>query len=393
MIFQSTNSPNKTEPAQEHRSLEGMKPSPSLPLLPSVLLISFCLGVIFLSAGCGAKTGSQKDTSAIPVEILTVSPDSLTETAVLTGLLKAYRAVNVVSEVGGEITSILHDVGDRVDSNILLAVIDKTISRESLHQADAAVIAALARFEMTRNDYQRDSTLFKTGDIAAAVYDNSHLAYRAAEAELLSTKAARELAKRQLDKTDLRAPFKGTLSRRHCDVGTYIVPGQAVYRIVDIDSLRLRLGVSQNDMIQLSVGKRVLITPDALSDWTFDGKIRSVSPEADEISHTFSVEVVIPNPPGYPLRDGLVVHATLLLKEHPAAFAVPREAILKQGPETYLFVIVDSTAKRRAVGLGPLIGDRYVIESGLKNGDRVVVVGMRNLREDSEIIIEKQPRQ
>jgi RND family efflux transporter MFP subunit len=352
-----------------------------------------CLLALLLAAGCGREQASQEEPGAIPVEVLAVAPGPLNETETLSGLLEAYRAVDIVSEAGGEIVAINHDVGDRVPAGRLLAAVDKQVARESLKQAEAAALAARARFDIAKNEFRRDSTLLQTGDIAAAVYENSRLAYQAAEADMMNAEAARALAQRALAETDIRTPFAGTLSRRYCDIGTYIVPGQPVFRIVDIDSLRLKLGISQKSITRLAAGMRVTITSAALAGRVFEGTIRSISPEADEVSHTFSIEVIFPNPPDDRLRDGLVVDATLLIEEHPAVLSIPREAVLKQKEESFVFVVEDSLAKRRTVELGPIIGERYLIRSGLREGDQVVVVGMRNLRRDSRVEIEKRAAQ
>jgi len=166
------------------------------------------------------------------------------------------------------------------------------------------------------------------------------------------------------------------------------VPGTPLFRLVDIDSLRLRLGVSQADVARLGPGARVRVSVDALGGRSFEGRIRSICPEADEATRTFAVEVVLANPEGRPLKDGFVVRAALVLDRREEALAVPREAVLRRGEESYVFVADDSVAVKRAVQVGPMVGDLHRIDDGLRPGERVVVVGMQNLKDQSPLRVE-----
>jgi len=346
--------------------------------------------------GCQQETSYQEAPTAVPVEVLELTRESLRETTELTGVLEAYRAVDVVSEMAGETRAILHDVGDRVAKDDVLARLDKQVPRENLNQAEAALLAAGARYELAFNDFQRDSTLWAGGDIAAAMYDNSRLVCQAARAEQQSAQAARQLAARDLAETDIRAPFAGYVSRRYNELGGFVSPGMPVYRIVDIDSLKLPLGVSQQNVPRLQRNQPVTVVADALAGREFSGRVRSISPEADEMTRTFRVEVILANPTDHPLRDGLVVSAALALAGPTGAteiaegqvLAVPREAVLYRGGEGFVFVVSGTEARRRTVGVGPLIDNRLVITRGLAAGERVVVVGMRNLRDGSVVRIE-----
>ena len=171
-------------------------------------------------------------------------------------------------------------------------------------------------------------------------------------------------------------------------MGTYVSPGTPLFRIVNIDSLRLRLGVSQADVVRVRPDAEVRIIADAMGDRPFSGRIRSIAPEADESTRTFTIEVILPNPPDRPLRDGVVVRAELVLEKRESVIAIPRESVFRRSGGAYLFVADGEAARRREVRLGPMIDGRVVIDEGLAPGDRVVVVGMQNLRDGMALKIE-----
>ena len=249
-------------------------------------------------------------------------------------------------------------------------------------------MAAEARYVLARQDFVRDSTLHANGDVAQAAYDVGLMALRSASADLKAARATRELAAHDLQEGDIRTPFSGVVSRRLCDIGTYVSPGMPLFRIVNIDSLRLLLNVSQTDISRLSLGTEVEISVEGLGVQVFRGRVRSIAPEADEATRTFPVEVMLANPEGRPLRDGLVVRTKLVLGEREGAIAIPREAVLRRSGSDFVFVVKDSVAHRRAIDLGPLIEDRYVVEGGLDSGELVVSAGMQNLDDGSQVIVE-----
>lgn len=355
-----------------------------------VLLMATLTLLWGLGSGCRRPAPAPEETTIVPVELLTIESVSLDETTDLPGVLEAYRAVDIVSEVSGKTVALYRDVGDRVPAATILASLDKEVLTETFNQAEAAFLAAEARFELARIDYGRDSTLFASGDIAKAVFDASRMSYTSSMADLKASSAARELTARNLREADIRAPFGGIVARRFCEIGTFLSPGAPVFRIVDIDSLRLVLSVAQRHVARLAPGDKVSMAAEALGNQRYLGEIRSISPEADKQTRTFPVEVILTNPPGRPLRDGLIVRATLILGSHEDAISIPREAIVKRTGGDFVFVVADSLATRRSVVVGSLIGGRYIIEEGLNPGDQLVIVGAQNLKDGTTVAVEQQ---
>jgi len=338
------------------------------------------------------KSAPPAGEAAVPVEVEVVAAATIDETTSLTGVLEAYRAVDVVAETSGAVRSLAADVGDRLARGALLASLDKEVARETLHQAEAGLLAAEARREVARADFDRDSTLFAGGDISPAAFEGARLGRTAARADAQAARATRELAARNLRQTDIRAPFAGTVSRRHCAVGTFASPGMPLFRLVDIDSLRLVLSVAQSHIARLAPGSPLELAVEALAGARFPARVRSLSPEADALSRTFPVEAVLANPPGGPLRDGFIVRAELVLDRHESAVAVPREAILGGDDGRFVFVVQDSLARRRAVATGPQVGRRVLVAAGLAPGERLVVAGAHNLKDGARVRVEAESR-
>lgn len=348
----------------------------------------FLLAILGM-AGCSRSAETNEVELVVPVDVQVVQTETVLATATHTAILEAYRAVDIMSEVAGTVGSIARDVGDRVKTDAILASLEKEVAREQLVQAEAAHLAAGARSRVATRDFARDSTLFAAGDIAAAIYEASRMTAETSRADLMAATATRDLSRRQLRETDIRAPFAGVVARRHTELGAYVTPGVALFRVVAIDSLRLVLGVSQRNVTRVRPGMEVIVETEAPGETFYHGRVRRIAPEADDLTRTFAVEVVIPNPPSRPLKDGMVVRATLVLETIADVIAVPKDVILHQNTDPHVFVVADSTARKRPVTIGRLIGSRVIVHGGLQPGDRLVRSGMDNLRDGARISIEK----
>ena len=348
------------------------------------------LAIVFIAAGCSRPAETTTTELIIPVDVRVVHPETILVTTTLTAVLDAYRAVDIMSEVAGTVAAVTRDVGDRVETDAMLASLEKDVAREQLAQAEAAHRAAAARSRVAINDFARDSTLFVAGDIATAAFETSRMAAETARADLMAAAATRDLSRRRLRETDIRAPFAGYVSRRQTELGAYVTPGIPLFRVVAIDSLRLVLGVSQRNVTRVRPGMEVIVEIEAPGEATYRGHVRRLAPEANDVTRTFAVEAVIPNPSGLPLKDGMVVRATLVLERIENVIAVPKEVILQQSKDAHVFVVTDSTAHRRAVTVGRLVGSQVIITDGLRAGDRLVNSGMDNLRDGARISIESR---
>ncbi|MCK4306452.1 MAG: efflux RND transporter periplasmic adaptor subunit, partial [Candidatus Eisenbacteria sp.] len=347
-----------------------------IPLLAAILV------------GCGEPEKAEEEQTAVPVEVAVVRLDDLNECAILTGILDAYRAVDIVSEVTGTIESLHKDVGDRVNRRAILAIVEKDVPRENLRQAEASLMAARARNAVAHSDYGRDSTLYAAGDISESAFEIGRMNWQAALAEVKACTATLRLAERELRETEIRAPFAGYITRRQAEEGMFVSAGKPIFRLVDIDSLRLSLGISQRNIARVLPGKDVLVEVKALEDQVFRGYVRRMCPEADETTLTFAVEAVLENPPDHPLKDGMVVRATLTLEKLTNVIAVARETILRQAGREFVYVVEGGTAHSRDVRTGRMIGNVTIIKEGLVPGDSLVNIGMENLREGSQVVIE-----
>jgi multidrug efflux pump subunit AcrA (membrane-fusion protein) len=172
----------------------------------------------------------------------------------------------------------------------------------------------------------------------------------------------------------IRAPISGNVGKILVDVGSMVAPQTPVAIVVEFSKVKVTFNMSENDVACVNKGRKVSVEIDAMPDRPFNGNISEVSPVIDPFTRTVGVKALINNSKKL-LKPGMTARVKLNLGEKKNALRIPKEALL----DSYLFVVIDSTAKRRDVRVG-LVGDKNVeILSGIEEGEKVIVVGQQRL--------------
>jgi len=350
-----------------------------LPLL--ALLLPLCL-----TAACGGGSQAAGDASGQGVPeatpeppappattVRTASPtvEDVVDTAVLPAELLPRRRAVLAAEVPGTVEAIHFEAGNRVGSGALLVQVDTRAQQQAVAEAEALDRQA-------RDQHQRAEALFEKRSITREQVVDATAARDVAAARLASARLG-------LDKSRIEAPWGGRIAERHVEVGDYVVPGQPVAELVDVDRLKVRAPAPGTDVPYLEVGTRVLIRVDALPDETFSGKVTRLATEVDRASRTLSVEAEIDNP-GERLRPGMLARLEIPRQTLAGALTVPLGAVVDLGGTDVLYVVEGERARRREVSLGPVVGSRVVVEAGLGPEDRVIIEGAQQVADGQRVI-------
>jgi len=365
----------------------------SLIRLLSLILIIF---TIF----CGKKQADQKVTTediantatpkvrAVPVEAMIVTTKIVQQNVPLTDVLKPLHSVDVVAEVSGKVKKIVKKLGAKVSTRDTLAYIDDKIPYNQYRQAKSQVLSAENNLKITQLNLKSDKELFENGDISKLAYENSRLTVKTAEANHLSAVANLSILEKAFQDTRIVSPISGLISRKFIDLGMMVNPGTPLYRVVDLKSLKIEVGLPQSMVSRVRIGTRARVTISALNSQVFDGEVRFISPQADENSGAFMTEVHIKNSPDLKIRAGMTAKVELLLTDSEKRLTVPEYALVSQDGSHSIYKINQQIAQLTEVTVGETFGSQVVIEGGLVNGDTIVVVGMKNLGISTKVWIE-----
>jgi membrane fusion protein (multidrug efflux system) len=280
--------------------------------------------------------------------------------------------VTVSSEIPGRLKEIHFQEGQPVEKGAPLFTLDDSVYRA--HLADAE-----AKLKLAEQTHQRASQLFKNKYATAQAVDE-------ATSSLAVNTATVELARVQLDKARIVAPFSGIVGLRHVSAGEYITSGQALVNLEAIDPVKADFRVPERFLPAIRVGQTIRIKVDAYPEDVFEGKVYAIDPRLDVAGRSLLVRALVPNKDRR-LRPGLFARVTVLLQLKEDALSVPEQAIVPQGDAQYVFKIVNGKVMLTKVVTGTRREGRVEIVDGLSVGDEVVTAGQLKIRDGSAVSI------
>jgi len=300
----------------------------------------------------------------------------------LSSNLEAERAVQVFAEAPRRVTELLVEEGHTVRKGQVLARLQDEEQKSALSKAEIAL-------KQSQRDFERSKELYAEGLVTEQAHN-----------DLATTVEKNELAladaRRQLSYTQVRAPIAGTITERLVNLGDQVTVNQAMFRIVDFDSIVARIYVPEKDMVQLHAGEPARLRADALGDQMFRGSIDRISPVVDPNTGTVKVTVATPRQDG--LRPGMYVEVQLVTATHAQALLLPKRAVVYDNDQMYVFRMKGKGAKSRRVErlrVTPLLESAEYIEPeaalGLRPGDRLVIAGQSGLKDGSLVRLPSDP--
>ena len=340
----------------------------------AALAASLALAVAGLS-GCGGDAQSREVAKAdavdrVPVEVGSVVTGDLSPTYAATTNLEAEREARIVAEIPGEVVEILVEEGDHVAAGQVLARIDSRWQSLELRQQQS--LADRLAHDVSRNDRLLDKSM-----ISREAYDQARFA-RDTQA------AAVGLAKMAVDKTAIRAPYAGVVTRRHVKQGQWLKLQDAAFEIADFTELKARIDVPERVAHLLAAGQPVALVADALPGLELDGTVERVSPVVDRATGTVGAVVAVDNSKGV-LRPGLFVRLAVNYEQIADATLMPKSAVVGNGTTTHVWLVEDQKVKQRQVHLGVENGSMVQVIEGLSAGAVVVTVGQTGLKDGDTV--------
>lgn len=322
----------------------------------------------------------------------------LEQTAPVLGDLVASQAGEVAARVAGPLESFLVEVGDRVERNGTLALLDdrrlaaqRKLAEARLAEARAELGTRQAELGLARQELDRLEGLKSSAAFSQARYEDQRQRVAIAEAEIhsaratvASARAELELARIDLRHAEIKAPYAGAVTRRLVEGGAYVREGDAIVRMVSDKDLEIQVDVPYRRLAGVEPGQLVEVS---LEDGSRHGaRVRAVLPRENPRTRTRTVRLV----PDFGATDRPLAAGQSVTVHVPAGPArkvltVHKDAVIPRETGDLVFVVEDGTAQARPVQLGQAVGDRFRVESGLQAGERAVVRGNERLRPGDKV--------
>jgi len=340
--------------------------------------LSVLVSLVLLTAACKEETPAPAAT-ARPVSVQLIDDRSALPVRRTTGIVRATTRVTVSFEVGGRITVLQADVGDRVQAGDVLAEVEGAPLRLALQQAQAEAASVSAVLAEIDNRLKRQTALAARGLVAEAALDAVQAERASALANAEAALSRIEMAERDLTLTQVTAPISGRIAAREATPFANVAPGQTIMEI-DGDDVEVTAPIPIDWASGTAPGSAMTVIA---GDRRIEVTLREISPRVVDAG---VVEARVTLPPGTGLASGTVVRVEFA-RPAAAQFAIPYAALLPgpDGTGGHVFVIVDGKATTRAVTLAEVGQDRVWVTGGLAPGDQVIVAGARFLTEGEAV--------
>jgi membrane fusion protein (multidrug efflux system) len=362
-----------------------------LPLRSAPILVLLAL------AACAKEKGP----AALPppeIPVVTVVAKDTPLEFDLVAQLRGLEDVEIRARVEGYLKTIDYVEGSTVQKGKLLFTIDDQQYVAALAQAQASLAAAQNQFDKGDLDVKRFTPLVAERAVSQAELDNAISARKSGAAQMEAGKANVERARLNLSYTRIFSPITGLVGRAEHKVGDLVGKGDPTLltTVSSIDPIRVSVAIPEADYLRFaraveSPKDQVSRTPPVLilSDGTqhpYPGKLIFVDRAVDTQTGTLRVDLAFPNPQRT-LRPGLYGKVKAESEVVKGALLVPQRAVQElQGTYTVLVVGEGDKVETRKVTPGQKVGNLWIIQEGLKSGDRVVVEGFQRLRDGMTVV-------
>lgn len=352
-------------------------------ILKSKILLLFVSLILLTSC---SKKKQEHTTPPRPVQTATAIKKDVPIYIDTFGTCKAFKNVNIQSQITGQIQEINFKDGDYVSIGDLLITIDPKEYEAELLKAKAALSGNEVDLQLKKDTVERNKTLFEQNLISKQEFEQYQTELAAAQSQVELDKANFELAQINLDYCYICSPIDGLAGKNLLDEGNIVTANQGptLANIKTIDPLFLDFTVPEKDLptIREAMSKaelKIEIYVENDPNSPYSGGLQFINNIVDDSTGTIYLRGLIPNK-NKTLWAGQFVKVKLILGTKKDAVLVPYEAAQLGQKGEYLFIVTpDNKADLKQVTLGQRDGNNIVIETGIKTGDIVVTVGQMGL--------------
>lgn len=353
------------------------------------------LTALVLSSCKSDKGGNRgREAAGVTYTVQVIEPKRATVYESYPATLRGKLDVEIRPQVGGPITQLAVDEGDRVRKGQTLFVLDQVQYREAVNAAEAAVEVASSAVATARLTAENNRQLAHENIIGDYTLQTAENKLASAEAGLAQAKAQLTSAQKQLSYTRIVSPTDGVVGNIPYRVGSLVSPTnpQPLTIVSDISEMFAHFSVTERQVLGFShSGQNIKEALESLPElrlqlldgttYEHSGKVQTVSGILDPVTGTLNVRVLFPNPDGKLISGStgnVVIPNTI-----DEAIEVPQLATFQLQHNTYIYT-VDTDGKARATQIEVLPrhdGKNYIVTAGLKKGDKVVIDGAVTLRD------------
>ncbi|MGF1727021.1 efflux RND transporter periplasmic adaptor subunit [Photobacterium nomapromontoriensis] len=334
---------------------------------------------VLLLSGCGAEEPQLVIAPVVKPALTEVISTRANDDLNFNGVVRAAERAELAFRVGGRITDILVKEGDEVKQGKLLAKLDP-------RDAQTALESAALELENSQAEYTRGKAIYdKSQAIAKSDLDTLSTRYNLAKNRLAD-------AKRQLEYTEIKAPFDGIIGRKLVDNHVQIQANTPVFTLHNLGDLEVVINIPDTVMLSGIHGTNAQAEISAIPGEVFPLALRTYATQADPITQTYAVVLGFNDLNGFRVLPGMAVKVVPIVPSANAtavlsSITVPLTAVVPDNQGKQFVWVINSANKveKRYVQVGALSKNRIVVKDNLKPGERIAIAGVSSMKEGMEV--------
>lgn len=341
--------------------------------MKSINQIALALTAVMLSACNAENNKGQAADEAVRVEVTQVKTATSDRTSRYSGTVEEESGTLLSFAVGGTVSRVLVDEGDRVGKGQLIATLDT----EQLTHNHASAQAALAQAE---DAYRRMEELHGKGSLP-------EIKWVEAQTALQRARASEQMARKQLADCRLYAPFSGVISKKFAEKGQNVGAGTQIAKLVAVGRMKVKISVPESEIAQISIGQKADVTIEALGGASMQATVTEKGVAADPLSRSYDVKLSLPKA-DRKLLPGMVADVALHGGNTSMACILPAHIVqIDERNNEFVWLTVGGKAVKRIVTVGGFTADGVTVTNGLADGDMVITAGAQKVSEGTRVEI------
>ena len=363
-------------------------------VMPRYFAVYSLLAMIAVGVACGGNGGQAGASGAppggmppMPVEIVTLSAKPVEQTSEFVASLKSRTSTTIQPEVEGFITRIAVRSGQRVERGALLFEIDSAPEQAALGSLQSMRPMRESEVEFARQQVERNKKLLAAGAISEREVEQFESQLRSAEAQLKALDEQIRQQRSQLNYYRVVSPKDGTVGDVPVNPGDRVTRSTVLTTVADNDLLEVYINVPVQQAAQLKVGLPVRLMDDR-GQLLNTNRITFVSPSVDTSTQSVLAKAALVDGRNQ-FRSDQFVRARIVWTEAPG-LTIPVTSVNRVTGDYFAFVAEKQgeglVAKQKRVQLGEIIGNEYVVQSGLQPGEQLIVSGLQKIRDGAPVM-------
>ena len=340
----------------------------------------FCILSLVLLTACSEPETNEKTELVRSIKHMTLIPKAVNQARLIAGVITPAVSTKVAFEISGQVIKLNVAVGDRVKKGDVLAEIDPQTYKLKVQSAEGNLKSALARLADAEKKFEQQRKLYQKKFTTKTEFDSSLATLESARSQVSIQDSALKIAKRDLSKTALLAPFDGAISEKSVEVFEEVTAGKEIVTLHTEDNYEVDVSLPETLVNEVKIGNEVDVKLSIGLSAPIKGYVKEISSQAGQ-ANAFPVTIGLSEKPDK-LRPGMSAEVTFKFQQDLGVptFSVPTSAVLASGEPDKSYVFIFNKEKhyveRKVIRVVNIRDNDLLIAGEVKNGDIIATAGV-----------------